>query len=164
MKLKKMFALLTAVLLVTLALMPSMALAATKTGTIVTASGKNANLRDAPSLDDDESNVIGIVRYGAKVDILGSSGRFYEVEDKYGRTGYIHKTLVDTGSGTSSSTSSSQKTTTAALNLREGAGTSYDVIRVIPKGAKVTVLKESGSWTKVKYDGDTGYVFSSYLK
>lgn len=163
---KKIVSVLCIALIAAMMLLPSAALAASK-GTIDTPSGKNANLRDVASLDDDESEVIGIVRNGSKVTILGSSGRFYKVEDNHGRTGYVHKTLVSTGSSSSSSSSSSTaKTgvTTAAVNLREGAGTSYDIIKVLPKGTKVTIVKRGDSWTKVKALGETGYISNAYFK
>lgn len=49
------------------------------------------------------------------------------------------------------------------LNLREKGKSNAKILRVIPWGAQVKVLKSSGSWTKITYDGTTGYVVSKYL-
>lgn len=39
--------------------------------------------------------------------------------------------------------------TTADLHLREGAGTDFKSIQVLPKGTEVNVLSESGGWSEV---------------
>lgn len=55
-------------------------------------------------------------------------------------------------------------TTTAALNLRSGAGTGYDIIAVIPAGATVRQVGSSGDWRQVVYGGTTGWVSSAYVR
>jgi cell wall-associated NlpC family hydrolase len=56
-------------------------------------------------------------------------------------------------------------TTTANLNLRKGAGTTYDVIRVLDKGTQVSIsgARLSNGWYKVTEGEDTGYVSGDYL-
>ena len=59
-------------------------------------------------------------------------------------------------------------TTTANLNLRKGAGTSYAVIRVLPKGTQVSisgqpVMVGSTPWYKVTEGEDTGWVSGAFL-
>lgn len=49
------------------------------------------------------------------------------------------------------------------VNMRAGAGMSYDVVGVVPEGATVTATGTSGSWVAVTYDGRSGYVYGSYL-
>lgn len=53
--------------------------------------------------------------------------------------------------------------TTGNLNMRKGSGTSYGIILTIPKGQEVTVLSTSDGWSKVNYQGKTGYVSHKYL-
>lgn len=55
------------------------------------------------------------------------------------------------------------KVTTANLNLRTGPGTGYSIILTMPKGSSVTVLSTSNSWSKLTYNGTTGYAYSPYL-
>ena len=53
------------------------------------------------------------------------------------------------------------RATTNNLNCRKGAGTSYDVIQQIDKGAVFTVVAESGNWVK----SASGYwVSKSYIE
>ncbi len=55
--------------------------------------------------------------------------------------------------------------TTAAVNLRKGAGTSYGVIRTIPSGASVNVYDayENYFWL-VNYQGQYGWVHADFLQ
>jgi uncharacterized protein YgiM (DUF1202 family) len=52
---------------------------------------------------------------------------------------------------------------TTSVNVRSGPGTSYTVIGSAPKGAKYAVLGQSGSWYKMDFNGQTGYISTSYL-
>ena len=54
--------------------------------------------------------------------------------------------------------------TSTAVYLRKSPTTKSAKLKVIKKGAKVTILKTSGKWLKVKYDGKTGYVYKTYVK
>lgn len=49
------------------------------------------------------------------------------------------------------------------VNLRSGAGTNHSVITTIPHNGEVKVIKNEGEWTKVEYNGQTGYVSSKLL-
>ncbi len=51
-----------------------------------------------------------------------------------------------------------------AVYLRKSASTKSAKLATIKKGAKVTILKTSGKWLKVKYNGKTGYVYKTYVK
>lgn len=55
--------------------------------------------------------------------------------------------------------------TTAAVNLRSGAGTNFGVLLVIPSGGNVTVLSgpTSNGWFNVQYSTVAGYMIGTYL-
>ena len=95
-----------------------------------------------------------------------------------GTTGYVSSTYLSVdpsygySSGTSSpSTSSSSgnlyrgtayvNTNTSGLNLRSSVNGS--IITSIPKGAKVEIGETVNGWTKVKYNGQEGYVSTRWL-
>ena len=49
--------------------------------------------------------------------------------------------------------------TSSSVNIRSGAGTEYGVVTAVTKGAKLTMIEESGSWYKVRtIDGKEGWV------
>ncbi len=55
-------------------------------------------------------------------------------------------------------------TTTTALNLRSGAGTSHSVITVAEKDKPVIVHSDAGeNWYRVTYRGEQGYMYGQYL-
>lgn len=68
-----------------------------------------------------------------------------------------------TGSGETIALAAETKVTTVSLNLRSGPGLGYSILLTMPQGASVNVLESSGDWSKVTYNGTTGYAFSAYL-
>ena len=126
----------------------------------------SVNLRAGASTG---TSVIKTLSKGTKLTALGENDGFYLVSTSSGTQGYVSSSYLSRKSSGSSgssgsSSSSTKKTTTAYVNMREGGGMSYDVVTVVPKGAKVTVLKQGTYWTQVKYNGKTGWIKKTYLK
>ena len=127
----------------------------------------SVNLRSGASTG---TAVIKTLSKGTKLTAMGTNNGFYLVQTKDGTQGYISSSYLSRNqvSGSSSSSSASTantKTVTASyVNMREGGGMSYDVVRVLPKGTKVTVLKKGNYWTRVSYKGTTGWIKNTYLK
>ena len=128
------------------------------------------NLRASASLS---AKVITVIPKGKSVTIKKTSGNWSQVTYS-SKTGWVanaylsgFKTSVPTASkpSTPSTGSSTSKTATVnvALNLRSSASLSAKIITVLPRGAKVTVTKTSGSWSQVKYGSKSGWVYNSYL-
>jgi len=53
-----------------------------------------------------------------------------------------------------------------SLNLRAGKGTSYEITGYAVHGESVTVLENSGEWSKIRVErtGKVGYIRSSYIR
>ena len=50
------------------------------------------------------------------------------------------------------------------LNVRNGAGTNYKVIKTLPKGTSVNICDTSGSWYYIKLSSSSyGYVYKTYV-
>lgn len=92
---------------------------------------------------------------GAGLQVAGESGNWALIRASDGKTGYISKNYISDGVA---------KSTTANVNFRSGAGSSFASSAVLAKGTRVTALSVTGNWTKVKVNGSTGYVYSQYLK
>ena len=77
--------------------------------------------------------------------------------------------FLDTlGQGSSSGGSSQvqesvKMRTNSDCNVRSSASTEGDVLGIYYEGSEVTVLGTEGDWTKVNYNGQTGYIFSTLL-
>lgn len=54
--------------------------------------------------------------------------------------------------------------TTAAVNLRQGPGTGYAVLGVVPGGSEVVVHQCGSGWTQVTYRNQLGWIYNGYLK
>nr|NLI48844.1 SH3 domain-containing protein [Propionibacterium sp.] len=64
----------------------------------------------------------------------------------------------------SSAMAASTMVATGNVNLRTGPGTSYDVITVIPQGARVQATGTvSAGWIEVDFNGRRGYASGTYL-
>ncbi len=53
--------------------------------------------------------------------------------------------------------------TTTSLNMRKSASTSSAIMTTMPKGTEVIVLSTEKSWSKIIYNNQIGYAYSSYL-
>ena len=53
---------------------------------------------------------------------------------------------------------------TESVNLREKPSTDSKVLKLVPMGYEVNVQNVSGDWTKVIFDGTTGYIRSDFLE
>ena len=126
----------------------------------VTASSLNIRKKASSS-----AAVVGSYKKGTKVTCYGTSGSWTKV--KYnGATRYVSTSYLSSKKPSSSSSSSSTYTryvTASSLNIRKKASSSAAVVGSYKKGTKVTCYGTSGSWTKVKYNGATRYVSTSYL-
>ncbi|WP_297630899.1 SH3 domain-containing protein, partial [uncultured Clostridium sp.] len=54
--------------------------------------------------------------------------------------------------------------TANGLNVRAKASKDSSKLGILPKGTKITVLSKEGNWSKISFNGKTGYVSSHYLK
>ena len=132
------------------------------------ATTSNLNLRASMSTS---SQKLVTIPKGGKVTLLMRYSNGWSKVSYNARTGYVSSQYIKlAGSNNTNPTNptpspSYNKTarTTAVLNLRRGAGTNYSSIMKIPQNATVNVISNSNGWSKVTYNGRTGYVSSQYL-
>lgn len=55
-------------------------------------------------------------------------------------------------------------TTASSLNVRTGAGTSYDKIGELPKNSSVTIIEIRNGWGQIEFNGQMGWISMSYVK
>lgn len=133
----------------------------------------SVNLRAAPGL---AAKVIVVLWAGAPLTVTGSpvaadGYTWYPVKTGYGTTGWVAGAFLKAGGTvTPAFPVGSTVYTTAALNLRSGAGLSYPVVVVLWAGAPLTitgnpVAADGYTWYPVKTGyGTTGWVAGAYLK
>ena len=122
---------------------------------------ENVNFRTGPSTS---YSSITVISKGSSIEVLSTSGNW--VNAKYnGKTGYIYKDYVSNSTSNSETTQTTKYVnTTAGLNVRTGPSTSYAKIATLSYGQSVNVLSTSNGWSKINYNGSTGYVSSQYLQ
>ena len=127
------------------------------TAGIVSTSSGRLNVRSNSSTNDP---VVASLAKGSYVTLLSKSGTWWYVEYAKGQYGYCHADYITTTEGTAASV----KTQSGNLNVRSGAGTSYQILDKLAKGETAVVLSTSGEWSRVLYHGTkTGYVSNQYL-
>ena len=82
------------------------------------------------------------------------------------------ETQADTASGSSSNSTDGNATSKVeskkikgdSVRLRKGQGTDSAILATMDKGSTVKVIEEySNGWSKVEYDGQTGYIKSEFI-
>lgn len=93
---------------------------------------------------------------GSKLAVIGKIGSWYEVQViPTPRTGYIHKDYLTNGV---------LAATTGNVHLRKAGNSSAAILRVVPDQSEIIVLKVGKKWSKVTYNGRTGYMYNKYIK
>ncbi len=120
------------------------------------------NLRTQPSLT---APIILVIPYQAEVQASGpEQNGFVQVTYK-GKTGWAHGDYLTVSSGMETPpVLIGTGKTTAALNLRSGAGTGYSVKRVIPAGATIELYDGVvNNYRQVSYAGTFGWAYADYI-
>ncbi|MBR5586426.1 MAG: SH3 domain-containing protein [Clostridia bacterium] len=132
-------------------------------GTITTS---GLNVREKPSSD---SASVGKLNTGDTVKIVGSSGGWYEIllhgELRYVHSDYVKKGAAESAPAAASDTGSGETgyITTNGLNVRADASASATVIGKLNTGDTVEITGKSGSWYKISYSGNVGFVSAEYV-
>jgi len=154
------------VLVVVLTLLCCVALAESYPFAAVT--NADTNMRRTPN--SSQSNVIARIPEGDSITVLGASGNFYRIEYG-GQTGYIFKKYAEKATGAAGSTGEFtatgypyQSIARDDVSLRKSRSNSAKKLASIPEGAYVTVLGVNGSWANVRYEEETGWCLSKYIR
>ena len=111
------------------------------------------------------------IAYGQTVQVL-EKGDTWTLVTYAGKTGYVLTRYLYFLSNPATATPTAVPTAAAAayarvtggsLNLRASASAGSTSLLIIPNGASVQVLSRGVSWTRVSYNGTTGYVMTRYL-
>lgn len=95
------------------------------------------------------------LKSGARMRILGESANWYLVETEDGKTGYISKNYTALGV---------KGETTVNVNMRKGPASNTPSLGIVPKGSSVTLTGVTGNWTEVSFNGNTGFIYTKYVK
>ncbi|MDD3335736.1 MAG: SH3 domain-containing protein [Eubacteriales bacterium] len=109
------------------------------------------------------SQVLGIFYYGVPLLVLSESNGWYCVQMN-GQTGYVRSEYVTVSDTVGSGTVATIKTpNNTSMNMRQGPGNNYGVVRQFSGDRYVMVLAQGTNWWRVAIDGYTGFMNSSFL-
>ena len=125
--------------------------------------GSGVNLREGPGTEYD---TVTSQSRGTELKRTGVTNNGWSRVEYDGETAFVSNNYVseDKPEAIVTDTSDTVYVIGNSVNLRKGAGTDYDVIVSLSKG---TELKRTGTtdngWSRVEYNGETGYLSSSYV-
>lgn len=139
-----------------------------ETRIVRTNSGAGLNLREKPNTT---AEVVVLMDFGAQVNLLQERGDWAYVQ--YGEhTGWCSMKYLVTEAQAQEplapeagedAVTAVVMTESGNLRLRETPSSNAEIIGALPKGAVVTVVKESGDWSYVEYQGEAGWCASKFL-
>ena len=122
------------------------------------------NLRSGPSTS---TNVLLVMPNGAQVGVTGSPQSGFTPVRYNGTDGFAYSQYLSStapGSGSPPGSVIETRYTTAGLNMRSGAGTTFNVLLVIPNGAAVGITGgQTNGFFPVRYNNTNGFASATYL-
>lgn len=123
----------------------------------VSVSYGSLNVRNGASTSAD---ILTSLKNGSYVTLISKNGSWWYAEYQDGEFGYLHADYI-----TVQGEEKRVKLTWGSLNVRSGAGTSYQKVASLKNGEEVVVLKSENGWSKILYNANKiGYVSSKYLE
>lgn len=136
----------------------------------------NVNVRSGAGTN---FNVLGRINPGTAYGVLGQEGDWIII-DYNGQRGYISGAYASISGGAPtapeqpapapdqpappSTPTGRVAESTVNLNVRAGAGTSFNVLGRINPGTTYAVLGQEGDWIVIDYNGQRGYVSASFVR
>lgn len=118
--------------------------------------GIDLNVRESAS---STANKLGTIANSSKVEIVEELTDWYKIKYNNGY-GYVSSKYIVKDTTTSSDVIATAKITIANLNVRSGAGASYNYIGLVSQGDIVEIVEVDSAtgWYKIKYGSGYGYI------
>ncbi|MCD7032984.1 SH3 domain-containing protein [Metabacillus sp. GX 13764] len=100
---------------------------------------------------------------GEKFEVAERNGDWVKVQLPDGKTGWAAAWLLSIKSSQSQSSKGTAESAASDLRMRTGPGTGYQISGTFPEGEKAAILEEEGSWLKISYQGNKGWVAKEYV-
>ena len=138
--------------------MASAAAASIGIGTVDTSA---LRLRESASTD---STILATVSEGENVIVLADAGNNWYKVDYQSVEGYMSGEYLTVATQGDAAIGYGQVSAGGStLNMRSGPGTGYAKVATLADGATFQITGVYGSWYKISYNGQTGYVSSEYV-
>ena len=103
--------------------------------------------------------ILGTYNHGDEVKVVSIDGNWAKIQYKGGYAYISNKYL----SNEKPVKVTIKYVNTNTLNIREGAGTEYEILGTYKKGQEVKVVSIDGDWAKIQYEDGYAYISNKYL-
>nr|WP_243280440.1 SH3 domain-containing protein [Clostridium sp. 1001271B_151109_B4] len=109
-------------------------------------------------------STIGTLSKNEIVEIVETVNSWYKIKFNNGY-GYVSKDYIVLQNRSIAEATAMKEATvvTVALKVRENNDFESDIIGTIAMGEKVSVLEDSGEWSKISYKQSNGYILNEYI-
>lgn len=116
------------------------------------------------SSDSEQADKLGKVSGGTKLQVLEQRPNGWTKVDYEGKEGYIKTEFLQLAESVAGAESIGTVTATTNINVRASASETADRLGVLSGGDSAELVGTEGDWSKIKYNGQIGYVKSEYVQ
>ena len=116
------------------------------------------------SSDSEQADKLGKVSGGTKLQVLEQRPNGWTKVDYEGKEGYIKTELLQLAESAAETETIGTVTATTNINVRASASETADRLGVLSGGDSAELVGTEGDWSKIKYNGQIGYVKSEYVQ
>ena len=116
------------------------------------------------SSDSEQADKLGKVAGGTKLQVLEQRANGWTKVDYEGKEGYIKTEFLQLAESTAGAETIGTVTATTNINVRASASETADRLGVLSGGDSAELVGTEGDWSKIKYNGQVGYVKSEYVQ
>lgn len=116
------------------------------------------------SSDSEQADKLGKVSGGTKLQVLEQRSNGWTKVDYEGKEGYIKTEFLQLAESAAGTETIGTVTATTNINVRASASETADRLGVLSGGDSAELVGTEGDWSKIKYNGQIGYVKSEYVQ
>ena len=116
------------------------------------------------SSDSEQADKLGKVTGGTKLQVLEQRPNGWTKVDYEGKEGYIKTEFLQAAESAAGAEAIGTVTATTNINVRASASETADRLGVLSGGDSAELIGTEGDWSKIKYNGQIGYVKSEYVQ
>ena len=116
------------------------------------------------SSDSEQADKLGKVAGGTKLQVLEQRANGWTKVDYEGKEGYIKTEFLQLAESAAGAETIGTVTATTNINVRASASETADRLGVLSGGDSAELVGTEGDWSKIKYNGQVGYVKSEYVQ
>lgn len=116
------------------------------------------------SSDSEQADKLGKVSGGTKLQVLEQRPNGWTKVDYEGKEGYIKTEFLQLAESAAGTDTIGTVTATTNINVRASASETADRLGVLSGGDSAELVGTEGDWSKIKYNGQIGYVKSEYVQ